>query len=269
MPSALVFLLRPQHAATTHAHLGRAAHAAVLRLIGASSPHLAQQIHDGIGQKPLTVSTVGGLAARGQTALVDPAQQYRLRVTLLTPELERVAADWQAADLPPFDLDGLLWQVEGLARTSDAHAWAGAHTFEELAAPALGRASAPPRRWELEFVSPVTFRQRGMNAPLPTPDLVFGSLLEKWNTCSTVTLPDEVRRYATECLAVSRFDLQSASVPAKGTGLQVGAVGVCGYTATVHDRYWMACIDLLAQFAFYSGVGAATTRGLGQTRLRG
>lgn len=268
MPTALILTIRPQAAADVPAHLGRAAHAAVLRLINAHHPDLASRLHDEVGPKPLTVSSVSGIAGRSPTARVSPAQTHSLRVTLLTPELEQAAAAWEAATLPPIDLDGHLWQVEAVARTPEEHPWAGSASYEQLAGPALARAADPPRRWDIEFAAPVTFRQRGMNAPLPTPDLVFGSLLDKWNAFAPLALPEEVRRFATECMAVSRFELRSAPVPAKAGAMQVGAVGLCSYTAVNRDRYWMACVDVLAHLAFYSGVGAATARGLGQARLR-
>lgn len=259
--------LRPHQAGPVPAHLGRAAHAAVLRLLAAADPALATRLHDEEGPKPLTVSSVLGLDGRGATALVAPEHLYGLRVTLLDAATERAAAQWTAAAIGAIELDGRGWQVEHVARDAAASPWAGASSYAELAAPLLTRAVAPPSRWELEFSAPVTFRQRGMNQPLPSADLVFSSLLEKWNAFAPVALPDEVRRFAAECMAVSRFELRSLGIPAKNGAVQIGAVGMCTYVATNRDRYWLACIETLARFAFWSGVGAATARGFGTARL--
>jgi CRISPR-associated endoribonuclease Cas6 len=57
-----------------------------------------------------------------------------------------------------------------------------------------------------------------------------------------LALPEEVRRFAAECLAVSRFELRSAAEPAKNGAIQVGAVGRCSYAAVNRDRYWLACM---------------------------
>jgi CRISPR-associated endoribonuclease Cas6 len=198
---------------------------------------------------------------------VSPEQEYGLRVTLLSAELERLAADWQPSTVGELDLEGTRWRVEQISSAPETHAWAGQQTYEGLAAPALLRAAGGPTRWTLEFAAPVTFRQRGLNQPFPTPDLVFGSLLERWNSFAPLALPEEVRRFAGECLAVSRFDMRSAAEPTKNGALQIGAVGRCTYTATNRDRYWLACIETLAQFALYSGVGAGTARGMGRARL--
>jgi CRISPR-associated endoribonuclease Cas6 len=40
------------------------------------------------------------------------------------------------------------------------------------------------------------------------------------------------------------------------------------YRALGADRYWLGVINLLADFAFYSGVGVQTTTGMGQVRRR-
>ncbi len=268
MPIALMFTLRPAQAGTVPANLGRATHAAVLRLIGSADPHLAARIHDDAQVKPLTVSNLLGLPTRSKTVAVTPDMEYGLRVTLLAPELEALAAHWTPAAAGVLDLDGMDWQVTGITSDPSVHPWAGQSSYESLATPALARAASdPPTRWTLEFAAPVTFRQRGMNQPLPTADLVFGSLLDKWNAFASLALPEEVRRFASECMAVSRFDLRSLAEPTKSGAWQIGAVGRCTYTATNRDRYWLACIDILANFAFYSGVGAGATRGFGRVCL--
>jgi CRISPR-associated endoribonuclease Cas6 len=102
--------------------------------------------------------------------------------------------------------------------------------------------------------------------PLPLPGLVFGSLLERWNAFAPIAFPPEARRYAEECLAVSRYELSSRPVPVKSRGLRVGGVGQVTYTALNYDRYWLSVLAVLAEFARYSGVGAGTTMGLGQCR---
>jgi len=75
-----------------------------------------------------------------------------------------------------------------------------------------------------------------------------------------------VRRYGAECVALNNFRLRSRALPGKDGGLQVGAVGTAGYVAVRFDRYWMSLLALLADFAFYAGVGLLTTTGMGQTR---
>lgn len=267
MPQAIVFTLRPSVAASVPGNLSRAAHASILRLIRAADPDLAARIHDDDGRKPLTVSNILELNMGARSVTVDPNRDYHLRVTLLSAELERIAAAWTAENIGELDLDGYVWRVTARTANAAEHPWAGSATYHQLVQPLISRPVDVPHTWTLEFASPATFRQRGMTMPLPLPDLVFGSLLEQWNASSELALPEEVRRYATECLAINRYGLRSARASTSGGAIQIGAVGQCSYRAMTGDRYWRACVDVLASFAFYSGVGAGTTRGFGQTRL--
>jgi CRISPR-associated endoribonuclease Cas6 len=268
MPTACIFTLRPEVAAPISPAIGRAAHAAVLGLIGAADPALAARVHADERVKPLTVAPLGELDGRGPRPAVAPARAYDLRVTLLAPALEALADGWAPATVPRLSFDGIAWRVERVTADAGAHPWAGRAGFDELLASAMrDTARGGAGRWTLEFVTPVTFRQGGRNQPLPLPELVFGSLLDRWNALAPLPLPDETRQFVAEALAVSRFDLRSAVVPAKGGAIQIGAIGRCVYAATSRDRYGLACVEALARFAFYSGVGAGTARGFGQARL--
>ena len=268
MPTACIFTLRPEVATTVSPGVSRAAHAAVLDLIGAADAALAARVHADDRVKPLTVAPLGGLDGRGQPVAVSPAHAYDLRVTLLAPALEALAEGWTPTSVPHIMLDGVTWRIERVTADEGAHPWARHATFGALLDAALREAArGAVGRWTLEFATPVTFRQCGRNQPLPLPELVFGSLLDRWNALAPLPLPDETRQFVHEGLVVSRFELRSAARPTKGGALQIGALGRCTYTATGRDRYGLACVEALARFAFYSGVGAGTARGFGQTRL--
>ena len=105
-----------------------------------------------------------------------------------------------------------------------------------------------------------------MIVPIPLPDLLFGSLLDRWNAWSPVALNPEVRRYAQECIAVSNYRLRSRSLRLRERVVQRGATGRCDYVALNRDRYWCGTISALAAFAFYSGAGYMTTQGMGECR---
>ena len=268
MPTARVFTLRPERPAEVATATGRAAHAAVLDLIASADAALAAKLHHDERVKPLTVAGLTGLGGPGPAARVDPGRAYGLRVTLLDAELEALTEGWSAASVPTIRIGGVLWRVEDVTCDTARDPWAGRAGYQELLAPAVRRAAgAGGGRWTLEFVTPLTFRRQGRSQPLPLPELVFGSLLDRWNALSPLRLPDDLRQVVADGLSISRFELRSAVVPGKGGALQIGGLGRCTYAATGLDRYGMACVDALARFAFYSGVGAGTARGFGQARL--
>lgn len=118
-----------------------------------------------------------------------------------------------------------------------AHPHATATTYESLGAPYLLAKQAPASRIMLRFFSPTAFRAKEQNLPLPRS--VFGGLLEKWNAFGLIALPDETRRFAEECVAVSRFRLRSRVWSAKQGRAQTGFVGAVAFAALNRDRYWL------------------------------
>ena len=266
MPTALVFTLRPQHAARVPNGMGRVAHAMVMELIAASNPDLAARLHVANELRPITVSNPLSQPATGGETHVRPERSQRLRITLLTDETEQLADEWR--DSPPEELrfGGVNWDVERITDRARADSWAGGESYTRLMEQALSHAERGLGRWTLEFSSPVSFRQRGLCQPLPMPELVFGSLLDRWNACAPLPLPGDVRRYAAESLIASTFDLRTGIEVSKNGAPQVGVIGRCTYIAREHDPLMAGCIEALAQFAFYSGIGAGTARGLGQAR---
>ena len=130
----------------------------------------------------------------------------------------------------------------------------------------MGGEQPAGRKIQFQLASPLVFHSQGKSQPLPLPDLVFGSLLERWNAFAPVSFPAETRRYAAEMLAISRFDLSSRAIPLKSGGLRMGAVGQVEFTALNADRYWLGILHTLAAFAQFAGLGAGTAQGLGQAR---
>ncbi len=237
---------------------GRAAHALLLDAVRCLDAPLAEQLHGESAPRPFTVSNLLGRFAQG---LPVPDLRYTLRFTSLGEQLCAVliqTAAPQGALCPgaQVELDYLPFRIEQ-AQLQPA-------SFQDLAAARLVSAAAPPRRVSLRFLSPTAFHSQERTQPLPLPDLVFGSLLERWNSFAPLAFPAEFRRYAAECLALSRFNLSSRRAELKGGGVRIGAVGDATYTALTYDRYWMGILHTLAGFARFSGVGAGTSMGLGQ-----
>ncbi len=264
---SLVVTVRVAEPVTVPAHLGRAVHALLLRWLDAHDAALARRWHEADGPKPFTCSTLlGAKRSAANTRQLEPEHDYWFRLTAFEPEVS--AALTVRAQHPPraVDLDGVILSVTGMTAEPAAHPWAGSAAFEDLAAPYLLAREQAPRRLRLRFAAPVMFHQRGLNMPLPLPDLVFGSLLDRWNAFSPVAVSPEVRAFCASSVALNGFRLRSRGIPVKDGGLQIGAVGEAGYTATRYDRYWMGVLALLADFALYAGVGRQVTTGFGQAR---
>ena len=280
--TSLILTLRPREETHVPSALGRGAHAALLDAVRAVNPDLAQKLHDDENARPFTCSSLMGKRKNG--ALV-PTETFTLRYTALTRELadllptlftptelgiashaERSASPRTRA-MTIIGLDAATLVIQSVTMEAAQHPWAANTDYEHLSARWLLAREMPESRVTLHFASPTAFKVGGKIQPFPLPDLVFGSLLAKWNAFAPVTLPDETRRFAAECLAVSRFEISTFAAPFKSEGaLKIGAVGTVTYSAINRDRYWLSVINLLADFAQFAGVGASTTMGMGQCR---
>lgn len=245
---------------------GRAVHAAALQAIAARSPKLADELHDASAPRPFTVSNLQGRFNQGSPI---PGETYRIRLTGLTAP---VAAALQEAAAPggllapgaTLQLDYLPFNVQAV-NTAD-NPWAASARYADILQACSLSSQPPDRRLRLQFASPTCFHKDEKTMPLPLPDLVFGSLLQRWNAFAPLTLPEDTRRYAAECLALSNFRLASRLAGMKEDSLRVGCTGSVTYTSLNPDRYWLGLMHSLAAFAIFSGVGVGTAQGLGQCR---
>jgi CRISPR-associated endoribonuclease Cas6 len=265
---SLLLTLRPldsdRPAASLPTWWGRASQALALQIFDQLDPTLAAALHDGSSLRPFTASTLMGRMNEGR---LDPQGSYALRFTGLTQPVSQLLASavQPGGPLAPgasLQLDYQSFQVEAL-QTGD-HLWAGQAGYSELAAAAL--AGEAPRQIGFLLASPTSFRSAGKQVPLPLPELLFGSLVDRWNAFAPLAFPAEVRRYAQECLAVARYSLRTRPVGAKEGGARVGALGQISYVTLNYDRYWMGVLAVLADFARYGGIGGGTAMGLGQAR---
>jgi CRISPR-associated endoribonuclease Cas6 len=267
MLTSLVMQLQAPTDMTLPASLGRAVQALLLGLIERQDAGLSAELHQAEGPKPYTASNL--VLGKRQAGLVQvqAGQSGWVRFTGLTTAVsERLQA---LAAQPPqaVEIDGRSLQVTGATLAAAKHPWAAQISYQDLAAPyLLGGEAAGDRRIGLEFATPTTFRSNGRYIPLPQPELVFGSLLDRWQAFAPIALHPEVRRFAAEAVALSRYQLRTRGTPYKQGGMQIGFTGEVTFVALNQDRYWLNVLHLLAAFAFYSGVGYQTGSGLGQVR---
>lgn len=264
---SLVLTLRPQRIAPLPSRLGRAAHAILLQRLAEVDAELATTLHEANGRQPFTCSDL--LGARNSEHRVAPDKPYTLRYTALT---EAVAAALSQAfhtgDTLTFE--GVPFVVEALTTDIDETPWAGSDTYEAMAARHLISGDDHPNiSWPFLLTTPTAFQSQDITEPLPQPTRFYQSLAQQWNTFASVDLPtDELRDYTESQVVVSRFSIRSAIGWQRGRALRIGAIGTVTFRALDRDRYWLAVLGLLGDYARYAGVGTLTTMGMGQVRLQ-
>ncbi|MCC5661795.1 CRISPR system precrRNA processing endoribonuclease RAMP protein Cas6 [Nostoc sp. XA010] len=114
---------------------------------------------------------------------------------------------------------------------------------------------------ELRFLSPTSFKQNRGLQPFPLPELVFNSLLRRWNTFAPLELQfPEVEWNG----LVSAYGLKTHALK-MGGGAEIGAQGWVKYRFLDSQQARIATI--LTHFATFAGVGRKTAMGMGQVRL--
>lgn len=267
---SLVLTLAPPKPLPAPGHLGRAVHALLLRLIQAEAPALAEAIHNTHTSKPFTCSTLigGEIQETPAERLYRPAEPAWLRFTGLNEAVAAHLLRLEAAPPDTVELDGHTFIVQSATTDPEAHPWANKTSYEALGTPYLLAHRPPSFRLSLEFASPTTFRSQGRSRPVPMPDWVFGSLLDRWNAFSRIQVAQEMRRFADECVVMSKYRLRTRAIPLKNRVVQMGCVGWADYVCLNRDKYWASMLNLMADYAFYSGVGYQTTVGLGQVQRK-
>jgi len=120
------------------------------------------------------------------------------------------------------------------------------------------------RKVILEFCSPTTFENEEERL-FPLPELVFSSLLKKWNAFSDVKIPSQVQEEFNR-IRVIQHRLKTEAVHFSENRI-IGFMGKASYELPESiDKKTRQAVNALADFAFYSGLGDKTHKGMGQAR---
>lgn len=281
VPYAVTLDLEATAAGSVPDWMGQRVRAALLARLQAHDAALSEEAHADRAVQPYTVAWLGprgdlGAGARGT-----------VRFTALDAAVARALAGGAVPEAgETLDLSGQAWRVVGRGvppvPATDAPPgapvlgiagapWAGQATFEGMARTYLVGGRPPPPRVDLAFATPTTFHSQGRSLPLPLPRLVFGSLLDRWNAHAPLRIDPEILAVVDQAVIIGRYELRTELVPLGG-GVQVGFVGRCGYVvppgrgARPTDEYAWRVVHLLAAYAYFAGIGAKTTMGMGTAR---
>lgn len=219
--------------------LGRAIHAQCLHWLTKADPGLAERLHAS-EHFPLTLVVKPG---------ASPTQMF-LRIGILQQELLAPLL-WGMSQ----DMGGEITLTNVPCRLGK---WIDIKHLTSFAA----LTQVPSQKViDLEFLSPTSFKQKQAIQPFPLPELVFSSLLRRWNAFAPADFqmpPIEWQGFT------SAYDLKTVALKMKG-GAEIGAKGCVRYEFPDSEQAQFATI--LAHFAGIAGVGRKTGMGMGQTRL--
>jgi CRISPR-associated endoribonuclease Cas6 len=274
---------------TIPATQGQLAHGAFFAIVKSVDPALADALHAGNSRKPFTISPLQGVnqAHNGQVR-IRRGQEVWLRFTLLSSDLFTIfirhfltpsffqVEGWAGGQtsLPVLYLGQVDFTISEILTTPGSHPWAG-HTGPDDLWQAWHAVQPPDlaRKITIEFASPTVFSRGSRNGlgkimdPFPSPAMFFGSLVAMWNEHLPLALDKQtIRSYAEETVVVGEYSMQSRMFR-YWKQPQIGAVGKVTYLLKDQRHHELIrALNMLADFAFYSGVGYKTTMGMGQVR---
>ena len=259
---ALVLRLRPARGQPAPTPQGHGAQALFLDLVRQIDPDLAAQLHADAPAKPFSVAVLPPDQAQRHAGLVELRAAFT-RGDLFPPITQALLRQPGAA----LRLGTTALELADVFGTPGSHPWASYSSFADLAEHAR-----PAPLIALHFATPTAIGQGNRDdgktrlGLLPTPESLFKSLGKRWNELapSDLRVDLEVVQAAAEEAMVSRYQLESCTI-SLGKGPQKGFVGTCAYEPPA-DPAQSRLLALLADAAFYLGVGMKTARGMGLCR---
>ncbi len=301
---AFLLKLRPLRSGTLMPFSGELVHGAWLNWLRGAAPDVATWLHDGNRRRFFTCSSLQ-FPISPQRALeverenihlpLDPEKIYIVRITLLLGELFPLFSDalmrFNVSEMvgnTPFMQIGkqLFWLEEVVLNNDDPSGWTGFTSLSSLVEKTRRLRLGPVQPLTLEFASLTTFNRNNMRsrsygahyARLPLPQYVFPGLLRRWEDIAPPELAGVVQKELIERyidddgVIVTDYDLRTHRLKFT-THQQQGFIGTCKYHLRGSDdeaRYSVLSIRqqllLLAQLAFYCGVGYKTSMGMGRVR---
>ena len=267
MIGAVVYRLVAEQSGKLHETQGRLLHAAFFQIINAYSAELAINTHNNVRFKPFTVSELfpqKQMELDGNFIRVDRGDVFHWRVTALREEL--LQAMLAVPEGYFLQVGQVPLHVEKVITDSYDFGAAGILDENQLIAACLGVGAV--KQIAFKFLSPVSFRSFENDYPFPLPQLIFGSVADKWNLAGMPVNFDKeaVKEIAANILPVA-WKGETRQLYFKPDRGVTGFVGAFTFDVGMPPKDIQQMLLLLAQFAQFSGVGRLTTQGLGQTSV--
>lgn len=268
MPHSLVLNLLPRSPIPTSNLRGRHLHALFLELVASVNAELATGLHQQSANKAFTLSPLQVFKGERESKLqfqhdrpIPAGTPCWWRISLLDETLfGKLTHLWLNLNSPKsWHLGASNLEVINILGTPQAtQPWANFTTYTQL----YEEASDNDRQIHLSFCTPTTFRVSNYDCALLSKDLVFQSLLKRWNHYSAIPFPKTIL----EPIYPSFFDIRTEIVMDSHSKF-IGCVGEVTFQILGNvDRQTVQQINTLANFALYAGVGRKTPMGMGMVR---
>ncbi|HYW22074.1 MAG TPA: CRISPR-associated endoribonuclease Cas6 [Nodularia sp. (in: cyanobacteria)] len=212
------------------------------------------QIVDAIRSSQASPFSLSGLMGNRRQRGTQPGDDFTFRICLLNGDLiDPLLQGIEQWGRKPLSLEKCPFVIRSIYTLPGTHPLAEFSNYALLAKKAQVFDDIT-----LKFFSPTSFKQNQVIQPFPLPELVFGSLLRRWN----IFAPPELHFSQIEWNAfISAFELKTSALKMENK-TEIGAEGWVRYRFLDPEQSRIATI--LAHFAEFAGVGRKTAMGMGQ-----
>jgi CRISPR-associated endoribonuclease Cas6 len=230
------------------------AHAAILDTITRWDASLGKALHDMRRHKCVSVALL--------PTCENQKDQILLRLTFMAEE----GLTYANAVVNILSQDPLLRLGKHECHIQDfqiSHSpWTGIASWTDL--------TAPSQKRSLQFIfhTPTAINRRGTKSSrftqmFPEPDYLFGGLSRRWQALQGKQLPNCLDEYLSQggCV-VADYSLHSTTF-ATAERKQVAFLGTVIYRCLADEHECIQTLNNLTRFAFFTGVGYQTARGMG------
>jgi len=251
MPKRLRFYLEGEAPKSPFQH-STGLRATIFRWLAESDSCLAKLLHDANQVKPLSITPLWSASRLPDGPYFEVSILADLPEHLLTGSLER-GGTWVTLGRATYKL--VRWETVASA------------SWESL----LRVSNVPCAEFDFQMLTPTAHHREGClrkSIVLPSPELYFGSWLNRWNLCSPVPMPDELLSVVDDRMVVSAFAGCTKCVPQDRGRVFIGFVGAVRFALLSPHSVppeFRRMLLALARFATFCGTGVDTMRGMGQT----
>jgi len=266
MPHSLVINFTPISYIPVGYTSGKHLHALFFNLVNSVNQELAEYFHQSEANKSFTISPLQIIQNRKNSDnLLQYQHQNKIksgsncwwRITLLNDSLfSQLTKLWLNLNpKKPYHLGSGELMITSILATPNSHPWANACSYEQI----YDQASNIERNLNFKISTPTAFRYGKYDNFLPTAELVFSSLLKRWQKYSNIPLNIQDFSY----LFPAYFNLKT-EIFIEANSKFIGCVGEISYKILGDvNLEIIKQLNILADYSFYCGLGRKTTMGFG------
>ncbi|MGM0369631.1 MAG: CRISPR-associated endoribonuclease Cas6 [Bacillota bacterium] len=237
---------------------GESLHGMLFQILSERDKDKADVLHNQYETKPFTISPIIPYPKwNGSRMELKSDKEHFFRITFLEEKWYVLFMSYFLHHHRDLQLQGSNIEIIEVLTNSKEDKRCKSLDYQELMEQAETRSKI-----KFKVHSTTTFRVGDRHIIFPAPNYLFHNLLNKWQMFGDEELSLEDKDF--DKVYVSRYDLQSAMEKFRDYPIK-GFKGKCEYELdNTLSKQKKKEINLLFDFAFYSGIGYKTTMGLGQ-----